>query len=199
VVAAALIDPASTALTRLLASSLHARLLPTQQNGSPTDAAAADGTASCAQCGSTSQPAQSSGRFQPAAACAVPQNGTDDRCVGEARQVRAQGPTACCFGAMCGDKYLPRFVGVTTAALRKYVLEVLKHRVGNWRLPLLLQTVDIVSSGLGAMVCTSFFVSRGQVSRNPSQLECGALAAAPALAIVSQANQCPNTCRRIEM
>ena len=91
--------PSAYGTIRLLASSLHARLLPTQQNGSPADAAAADGTAGCAQCGCTSQPAQPSGRFQPAAACAGPQNSTDDRCVGEARQVRAQGPTARCFGA----------------------------------------------------------------------------------------------------
>ena len=134
VVAAALIDPASTALTRLLASSLHARLLPTQQNGSPTDAAAADGAASCAQCGSTSQPAQPFGRFQPAAACAGPQNGTDDRCVGEARQVRAQGPTACCFGEMSYNSCLLRALVSRFAPFEWHVLEVLRHRLSDWRL-----------------------------------------------------------------
>ena len=56
-----------------------------------------------------------------------------------------------------------------TAVSKWYALAVLRHRLGDWRLPLPLQTVDIVSSGLGAMVCTSFFVSRGQVSATLSQ------------------------------
>ena len=91
--------PSVSVIIRPLATLLHARLLPTQQNGSPADAAVAVGPAGCPQYSSTSQPAPPSGRLQPAAACIGPQNRTPDRCVGKARQVGAQGPTARCFGA----------------------------------------------------------------------------------------------------
>lgn len=121
--------PSVSGIVRLLATLLHARLLPTQQNGSPADAAAAVGPASGAQCGSTSQPAQPSRCFQPAAACIGPQNGTDDRCVGEARQVRAQGPTACCFGETSYNSCLLRVLVSRFAPFEWHVLEVLRHRL----------------------------------------------------------------------